>query len=153
MLAAGRSEALSPSFLMCLNTLVTFRDLAEVDIVDLQALLEYKQQFFPPVALQALSDLCPGRTDETVFSACELVGIPFASDDCTQNRHAGGPTDIADYICELHIHLGQRFLHVLYAFASRSHKALSLSQVGSQNPNLHRRTERIIQQPERVQLL
>jgi hypothetical protein len=89
----------------------------------------------------------PGSHDKAVFPAGKLVRIAFAGDDRAENRHAGSTTNVTDYISELHIHLGQRFLHVLYAFASRSHEALSSSQVGSQNPNLRRGTERIINNP------
>src|ERR1700721_1112757 len=60
-------------------------------------------------------------------------------------------TDIADHIGQLHVHLRERFLHVLNACTARRHQSLPLPKVGSQYLDFLRGTKRIVQQAESVQ--
>ena len=64
----------------------------------------------------------------------------------------GPATQIADDIGELHVHLGQHFLHALNARANRLHMAPALAPIGAHDADVCRGMEGIPQQPIRVQL-
>ena len=58
----------------------------------------------------------PGRRNRASFR-----GVPFSLHDGFDNVHAGLDRDVADDVLELHVHLGERLLHVLDVMRSVLH--------------------------------
>jgi transposase len=80
-----------------------------------------------------------------------LKGL-FTGHNRPYDRLSGQPTDIADHVCQLHVHLGQGLLHPQNAGRRFRYMCCSLSPVGSKHPNLCWRLERVAQQPVGMQL-
>jgi len=57
----------------------------------------------------------------------------------------GDPTDVADHVGQLDIHLRQRLLHPLNMATGTPHQIVALSPVRPQGANLRRRAKRIPQ--------
>ena len=66
----------------------------------------------------------------------ELLRVAFSGNDGPHNQLSCHPTEIADHIGQLDIHLRQGFLHSLNAGRRPNHVLCPLPPVGAQDPNL-----------------
>ena len=84
---------------------------------------------------------CPRSDLAMVFSSALVLGsrswgqpvvTPLAPDYGLDDVHAGLAGDVPDHVLQLHVHLGQRLLHVLHVLGSILHQHGPLPQVAAQ---------------------
>jgi hypothetical protein len=85
-----------------------------VGVIHLEFLPQHEYEFLAPVAFQTFGDLCTTGLNPRVTEFRELPRVAFSGHDGPHNQLSGHPTQVADHIRELNIHLRQRFLHALY---------------------------------------
>ena len=72
-------------------------------------LLQPEQQIFPPMPFQALSDLFPGGFDVRVGQSGQALRVALPIQDRLHNLHPRRPTEVAEDIGQLYVHLRQPF--------------------------------------------
>ena len=111
------------------NLPVALGNLILIEPVQLQGLGQLEDVLFPPVALQRLGDGRLVGLDPGVAQLRQSSRVPLATHDCLHDVHAGLAGDIADDVVELHVHLGQGFLHMLDMVGCVLHQHDPLPQV------------------------
>src|SRR5215469_12573695 len=122
--------------------LIALRYLLLAKLVSRLFLPQQKQLILLPVALQSLRDLLLAGLNPAIPICLQFPEIAFS----IQNRFQDGlpchPTDVADHIDQLDIHLRQRLLHALNMTTTTAHQILTLPPVSSPAANrLRRRNE------------
>jgi hypothetical protein len=77
-------------------------------------LLQHKDQLLAPVAFQTLGYFSAAGLNPGMTQFGKLPRVTFPTDDGRHNQLSRHPTQVADHIGELNIHLRQRFLHSLH---------------------------------------
>ena len=140
-------------FQLGFNLPVALGNLILIHPVQLQGLGQLEDMFLPPVPLQRLGDGRLVRLDPIIAQLRQLTRIPLAAHDGLDDVHAGLAGDVADDVLELHVHLGQRLLHMLDMVGRVFHQHRSLAQVATQASDLPVGPEGARQQSVGVQLL
>ena len=96
-----------------LDPLVTLRYLFLMDVVQLQRLPQRKDVLFPIVPNECFTDCLNRFLAAAVAESSQRRGVALTCNDRAHNAHACHPGDIRDDVMKLHIHLRQRFLHML----------------------------------------
>src|SRR5215471_12581937 len=129
---------------------IALGDLLLIYVIEVYLLPQYEQPLlspFPPrlLVISSCVAFTSGRT-----RAANSQGFPFqnGSDDL----HAAHAPEVAQYIAELYIHLGQDFLHTLNHAARLGHQVGPLPPKTTRHPDFVRRLKTVIQQPKSVQL-
>ena len=130
---------------MLLQLLIALGDPSLVSVVHFHFLLQHEQQFGTPVALQAFGDLLLAGLNPRIAEFSQFLRIALTSHNRPHDRLSGQPAQIADHVCQLHVHLRQCLLHPLNASRRSLHVFPSLPPVGSKHPNLGRGLERVVQ--------
>jgi hypothetical protein len=73
-------------------------------------------------ALQAFSYLFRGGLNPGLDHGGQCPGIALSVQDGAEDAHAADTAEVAEYLAELHIHLGQHFLHALNRTAGLGHQ-------------------------------
>ena len=135
------------------NLQVALGDLGLVGPVKLQGLGQLEDMLLPPVPLQRLGDGLLVGLGPGISQPGQPAGIPFPLDDGFDDVHARLAGDVADHVLELHVHLGQRLLHVLDVLGGMLHQHGPLPQVAAQAADLILGPEGPRQQTVGMQLL
>ena len=106
-----------------------------------------------PMSLQRPGDSLLVGLGPGIAEPSQRPRIPLGAHDGLDNFHAGLAGDVADDVLELHVHLSQRFLHVLDVVGGILHQHAPLTQVAPQPPDLPLGPEGRRKQPVGVQLL
>ena len=96
-----------------LDPLVALRYLFLMDVVQLQRLRQRKDVLFPIVPNKCFTDCLNRFLAAAVAESSQRCGVALTCNDRAHNAHACHPGDVRDDVMKLHIHLRQRFLHVL----------------------------------------
>ena len=105
-----------------------------------------------PGAAQAARDGRRVRLDARIAELRQHRAVPFASHHRAHDPLAGHAHDVAQHVVELHVHLRQRFLHVLHAAAAVAGRTRALAYVGAQLADAVRWPERALEQSVTHQL-
>src|SRR5499427_1142971 len=131
---------------------VTLGDPLLIDVVHLDFLLQYKQQFRTPVTLQALGNLLLGGMNPWITEFRQLSRIAFSGHNRPNDGLSGQSAHIADDVCQLYVHLRQCLLYSLNARRCSMYVFSPLPPVGTEYANLRRRLEGVVQQSIGMQL-
>jgi len=118
-----------------------------------QGLLEDKEQFWTPVALEGAGDEVAGGFNAMVFEGGELLWVTLAGQDGIEDGQAGDTGQIADDVVDLEIHLGQGLLKVLDVGGSVADQGGAMAQEGADGTDMFWRPEAGAEQPDRMEIL
>ena len=135
------------------NSLIAFRDLLVVKLIQVKRLLQSEQMLRPPRALQRLGVLLLGFFTTWVPQTSQLLGVTLPLENCPNDPRTGHPHDIRGDLGQLDVHLLQGLLDVLDVAGSVTHLHLPLPPVTTQSQHRLRRPKRRPQQTIRVQPL
>ena len=135
------------------NLPVALGNLLVIEPVQFQGLGQLEDVLLPPVPLQRLGNRGFVCFHARTTKLRQLSGVPFTVHDGLYNVHPGPAGDVADDVLELHVHLGQRLLHMLDMMGRVLHQHGPLSQVAAQTPDLRVGPKGSRQQSIGVQLL
>src|SRR5262249_15055257 len=119
-----------------LQLLVALGHPSLVGVIHLEFLLQHKDELWAPGTFEAFGNLCSAGLNPRMTEFREFPWVPFSVDNGPHNHLSGHPTQIADHIGKLNIHLRQRFLHALYTCGRPGDMLQPLPPVGAQGPNL-----------------
>ena len=106
-----------------------------------QGLLEDKEQFGAPIALEGAGDQIAGSFDAMVFEGGQLLGIALAGEDGIEDGQAGDAGQVADDVMDLDIHLGEGFLEVLDVGGGVADQGGAMAQEGADGADVFGRPE------------
>ena len=121
--------------------------------VQLQGLGQLEDVLLPPMALQRLGDGRLVGLDPAGAQPGQPTRVPFPARDGLDDVHARLARDVSDDVPELHVHLGQRLLHVLNMMGGVLHQHGPLPHVAAQAPDVPAGTESPGKQAVGVELL
>ena len=90
---------------MLLQLLVALDHPSLVGVIHLEFLPQHEYEFLAPVAFQTFGDLCTTGLNPRVTEFREFPWVAFSVNDGPHNQLSGHPTQIADYIRKLYVHL------------------------------------------------
>src|SRR5467141_4800193 len=88
-----------------LQLLIALGDPLLVGVIHRYFLLQYKEQFRTPIALQAFGHLLMTGLNPRITEFSQLPRIMLPGHDRPHDRLPGQPTHIADYVRQLYVHL------------------------------------------------
>lgn len=87
-------------------------DLAGVEVIEFQRLLEDEEVLLAPGAGEGLGDFVFGFLAARVAQGGEFMGVTLTGDDGADDGQAGLTGDVGDGLIEADVHVNQRLLHV-----------------------------------------
>ena len=106
-----------------------------------------------PVAHQRFANRLFTGFDARVAQFGQHHRIPLSGDDGIYNRQPGHARQIADHVMDLHIHLRQRFVHVLDMLARHLYQFGAVPHHRPYRAHIALRPKCRAQQPHRMQKL
>ena len=124
-----------------------------VMLVHLPRLLQREKVLTTPIALQRFANRFFAGFDMRVPQLRQLLRIALPTHDGIHDGQSGQPSDVADHLMDLHIHLRQRFLHVLDMLAGHLHQIAVVPHQRPHRAYLSVRSKCRAQQPYRMEKL
>src|SRR5262249_49200601 len=105
-------------------------DLWLIDAIQISGLTEGKQMLRPPVAFDRFSNGLGVSFDVRIPQLGEFCAVSLSSQDGVDHGKASHPSDVADDMMDLQIHLRQRLVHGLHLLTGRRDQFVAVAQKG-----------------------
>ena len=119
-----------------LKLFITSLDLAGIEIISLEGLLQGKEVFGSVVALKGFGDFSFRFAAMVIAELSQAGGVVFAGDNSPDDLEAGLAGDVRDDLGEFKVHQLQGFLHMLNMLGAALNEVGAVAGVGSEGAHL-----------------